>query len=131
MDLVLVESPAKAKTINKYLGKGYEVLASFGHVRDLPAKSGSVEPDADFRMVWEVDPKAAKRLNDIARAVKDADKLILATDPDREGEAISWHVLQVLKDKKEKAAATGHWLGRRGRGIQAGARNRRFQRHIG
>src|SRR5215471_9766209 len=100
MDLVLVESPAKAKTINKYLGKGYEVLASFGHVRDLPAKTGSVEPDADFRMVWEVDPKAQKRLNEIARAVKDADKLILATDPDREGEAISWHVLQVLKEKK-------------------------------
>ena len=100
MDLVLVESPAKAKTINKYLGKGYEVLASFGHVRDLPAKTGSVEPDADFRMHWEVDPKAQKRLNDIARAVKDADKLILATDPDREGEAISWHVLQVLKEKK-------------------------------
>ena len=100
MDLVLVESPAKAKTINKYLGKGYEVLASFGHVRDLPAKSGSVDPDADFHMLWEVDPKAQKRLNDIARAVKDADKLILATDPDREGEAISWHVLQVLKEKK-------------------------------
>jgi DNA topoisomerase-1 len=100
MDLVLVESPAKAKTINKYLGKGYEVLASFGHVRDLPAKSGSVDPDADFHMLWEVDPKAQKRLNDIARAVKDADKLILATDPDREGEAISWHVLQVLREKK-------------------------------
>jgi DNA topoisomerase-1 len=100
MDLVLVESPAKAKTINKYLGKGYEVLASFGHVRDLPAKSGSVDPDADFHMLWEVDPKAQKRLNDIARAVKNADKLILATDPDREGEAISWHVLQVLREKK-------------------------------
>src|ERR1700741_1956537 len=100
MDLVLVESPAKAKTINKYLGKGYEVLASFGHVRDLPAKSGSVDPDHNFRMLWEVDPKAQKRLNDIARAVKDADKLILATAPDREGEAISWHVLQVLKEKK-------------------------------
>ncbi len=100
MDLVLVELPAKAKTINKYLGRGYEVMASFGHVRDLPAKSGSVDPDANFRMLWEVDPKAQKRLNDIARAVKGADKLILATDPDREGEAISWHVLQVLKDKK-------------------------------
>jgi DNA topoisomerase-1 len=99
MHLVLVESPAKAKTINKYLGKDYEVMASFGHVRDLPAKSGSVDPDADFRMLWEVDPKAQKRLNDIARAVKHADKLILATDPDREGEAISWHVLQVLKEK--------------------------------
>jgi DNA topoisomerase I len=100
MHLVLVESPAKAKTINKYLGKDYEVLASFGHVRDLPPKSGSVDPDANFRMLWEVDPKAQKRLNDIARALKGADKLILATDPDREGEAISWHVLQVLKEKK-------------------------------
>src|ERR1700683_4803686 len=100
MNLVLVESPAKAKTINKYLGKGYEVLASFGHVRDLPAKSGSVDPDHDFRMLWEIDPKAQKLLNDIVRAVKDADKLILATDPDREGEAISWHVLQFLKEKK-------------------------------
>src|SRR3984957_8686791 len=100
MQLVLVESPAKAKTINKYLGRDYEVMASFGHVRDLPPKSGSVDPDANFRMLWEVDPKAQKRLNDIARAVKGADKLILATDPDREGEAISWHVLQVLKEKK-------------------------------
>jgi DNA topoisomerase-1 len=100
MYLVLVESPAKAKTINKYLGRDYEVMASFGHVRDLPPKSGSVDPDHDFRMLWEVDPKAQKRLNDIARAVKDADKLILATDPDREGEAISWHVLQVLREKK-------------------------------
>ena len=100
MDLVLVESPAKAKTINKYLGRGYEVMASFGHVRDLPAKNGSVDPDADFRMIWEVDAKAQKRLNDIARAVKGADKLILATDPDREGEAISWHVLEVLRQKK-------------------------------
>ncbi len=100
MDLVLVESPAKAKTINKYLGRGYEVLASFGHVRDLPPKSGSVDPEANFRMLWEVDPKAQKRLNDIAKAVKGADKLILATDPDREGEAISWHVLEILKEKK-------------------------------
>ena len=99
MKIVVVESPAKAKTINKYLGPGYEVLASFGHVRDLPAKDGSVDPDADFHMVWEVDDKAAKRLNDIARALKGADKLILATDPDREGEAISWHVLEVLKQK--------------------------------
>src|ERR1700684_3349783 len=100
MKIVLVESPVKSKTINKYLGKDYKVLASFGHVRDLPAKSGSVDPDANFRMLWEVDPKAQKRINDIARAVKGADKLILATDPDREGEAISWHVLQVLKEKK-------------------------------
>ena len=100
MNLVIVESPAKAKTINKYLGRGYEVLASYGHVRDLPAKNGSVDPDADFRMIWEVDAKAQKRLDDIARAAKDADRLILATDPDREGEAISWHVLEVLKQKK-------------------------------
>src|SRR3954453_2491137 len=99
MNIVVVESPAKAKTINKYLGPGYEVLASFGHVRDLPAKNGSVDPDHDFRMIWEVDAKAQKRLNDIARAVKGASKLILATDPDREGEAISWHVLEVLKQK--------------------------------
>jgi DNA topoisomerase I len=100
MNLVVVESPAKAKTINKYLGRGYEVLASYGHVRDLPPKNGSVDPDADFRMIWEVDGKAEKRLNDIARAAKDADRIILATDPDREGEAISWHVLEVLKQKK-------------------------------
>src|SRR5271167_1073430 len=99
MNLVVVESPAKAKTINKYLGRGYEVLASFGHVRDLPAKNGSVDPNDDFRMIWEVDARSNQRLNDIARAAKGADKLILATDPDREGEAISWHVLQVLKDR--------------------------------
>ena len=100
MNIVVVESPAKAKTINKYLGPGYEVLASFGHVRDLPAKDGSVDPEANFHMIWEVDDKSQKRLNDIARAMKGADKLILATDPDREGEAISWHVLEVLKQKK-------------------------------
>src|SRR5215468_2965677 len=100
MDVVVVESPAKAKTINKYLGPGYQVLASFGHVRDLPPKDGSVDPDADFHMIWEVDGKAQKRLSDIAKAVKDAKKLILATDPDREGEAISWHVLEVLKQKR-------------------------------
>src|SRR5271163_3617007 len=100
MNIVIVESPAKAKTINKYLGPSYEVLASFGHVRDLPAKNGSVDPEANFQMIWEVDPKAAGRLNDIAKALKGADKLILATDPDREGEAISWHVLEVLKEKR-------------------------------
>src|SRR5689334_1745947 len=100
MNIVIVESPAKAKTINKYLGPSYEVLASFGHIRDLPAKNGSVDPDENFRMIWEVDPKASGRLNDIAKAVKGADKLILATDPDREGEAISWHVLEVLKEKR-------------------------------
>ena len=100
MNIVVVESPAKAKTINKYLGPGYEVLASFGHIRDLPAKDGSVDPNANFRMLWEVDAKSNQRMNDIARALKGADKLILATDPDREGEAISWHVLEVLKEKK-------------------------------
>lgn len=100
MNIVIVESPAKAKTINKYLGSSYEVLASFGHVRDLPAKNGSVDPEANFKMIWEVDPKAAGRLNDIARSLKGADRLILATDPDREGEAISWHVLEVMKEKR-------------------------------
>ena len=99
MDVVIVESPAKAKTIKKYLGPGYEVLASYGHVRDLPPKDGSVRPDDDFSMDWEVDDKSKKRLSDIAAAVKKADRVILATDPDREGEAISWHVLEVLKGK--------------------------------
>src|SRR4051794_12806607 len=84
MKLVVVESPAKAKTINKYLGSDYEVLASYGHVRDLPAKDGSVRPDEDFAMSWEVDAKSGKRLSDIVKAVKDADRIILATDPDRE-----------------------------------------------
>ncbi|MBZ9808048.1 type I DNA topoisomerase [Mesorhizobium sp. BR1-1-9] len=100
MDVVVVESPAKAKTINKYLGRNYKVLASFGHVRDLPAKDGSVRPDEDFAMSWAVDTASGKRLADIAKAVKDADGLILATDPDREGEAISWHVLEVLRQKR-------------------------------
>ena len=106
MNVVVVESPAKAKTINKYLGAGYTVLASYGHVRDLPAKDGSVRPDEDFDMSWEVDAKSAKRLNDIADVAKGADKIILATDPDREGEAISWHVLEVLKKKKALKDAT-------------------------
>ena len=100
MKLVIVESPSKAKTINKYLGSDYQVLASFGHVRDLPAKNGSVLPDDDFAMIWEVGDRSKKQLNEIIQAAKSADTLILATDPDREGEAISWHVLQVLKDKK-------------------------------
>ncbi|WP_454813847.1 type I DNA topoisomerase [Labrys neptuniae] len=100
MPVVIVESPAKAQTINKYLGSNYQVIASYGHVRDLPAKDGSVEPDADFAMVWENDAKASKRLSDIAKAVKESDKLILATDPDREGEAISWHVLEILRQKR-------------------------------
>lgn len=100
MDVVIVESPAKAKTINKYLGKDYKVLASYGHVRDLPSKDGSVNPDDDFAMAWDVDAKSQKRLNEIAAAVKGAGRLILATDPDREGEAISWHVLEILNKKK-------------------------------
>src|SRR5215472_6935243 len=100
MKVVIVESPAKAKTINKYLGKDYGVYASFGHVRDLAAKDGSVDPDDDFAMRWEVDAKAAKRLSDIGGAVKTADRVILATDPDREGEAISWHIHEILKGKK-------------------------------
>ena len=100
MNLVIVESPAKAKTINKYLGSSYQVVASYGHVRDLPSKDGSVLPDEDFAMSWEADPKSAKRLTDMAAAAKAADRIILATDPDREGEAISWHVLEVLKQKR-------------------------------
>src|ERR1700758_3771074 len=99
-NVVIVESPAKAKTINKYLGKDYTVLASYGHVRDLPPKDGSVRPDEDFAMSWQVAGKAEKRLNDIAQAVKGAAHLYLATDPDREGEAISWHVQEVLKNRK-------------------------------
>ncbi len=100
MKVVIVESPAKAKTINKYLGKDFIVLASFGHVRDLPSKDGSVRPDEDFAMTWAADSAAKKRITEIANALKDADELILATDPDREGEAISWHVLEVLNKKK-------------------------------
>ncbi len=100
MNVVIVESAAKAKTINKYLGSGYKVIPSFGHVRDLPSKNGSVEPDKDFEMHWDVDPKSQKIMKEIADAVKGADKLILATDPDREGEAISWHILQILEQKK-------------------------------
>ncbi|MGD0563625.1 MAG: type I DNA topoisomerase [Roseiarcus sp.] len=100
MKVVIVESPTKVKTVGKYLGKDYEVYASFGHVRDLAAKDGSVDPDHDFAMRWEIDAKAAKRLADIAGAVKNAERVILATDPDREGEAISWHVYEILKAKK-------------------------------
>ncbi len=101
MNVLIVESPAKAKTINKYLGPGYNVLASYGHVRDLPSKDGSVKPDEDFAMHWSIDdPRSKKVMNEIAEAVKKADKLILATDPDREGEAISWHLLEVLTAKK-------------------------------
>src|ERR1700709_518960 len=99
MNVLIVESPGKVKAINKYLGSNYKVLASFGHIRDLPSKDGSVKPDDDFAMTWDVDARAASKIKDIAAAVKGADKLILATDPDREGEAISWHILEVLKAK--------------------------------
>jgi DNA topoisomerase-1 len=99
MNVLIVESPGKVKSISKYLGSDYKVLASFGHIRDLPSKDGSVKPDDDFSMVWDVDARAASKIKDIAAAVKGADKLILATDPDREGEAISWHILEVLRSK--------------------------------
>ncbi|WP_425409111.1 type I DNA topoisomerase [Hyphococcus sp.] len=100
MQVVIVESPSKAKTINKYLGSGFKVLASYGHIRDLPSKDGSVDPNNDFEMIWELDSSSKKRVNEIAAAVKQADRLVLATDPDREGEAISWHLLETLSDKK-------------------------------
>ncbi|HLN23605.1 MAG TPA: DNA topoisomerase, partial [Patescibacteria group bacterium] len=100
MKVVVVESPAKAKTINKYLGADHIVLASYGHIRDLPAKDGSVRPDEDFAMDWETDPKSEKHIREIAAALKGAEGLILATDPDREGEAISWHVRRVLEERK-------------------------------
>jgi len=100
MKIVVVESPAKAKTINKYLGNDYKVVASYGHVRDLPAKDGSVLPDADFAMSWEVDGKSEKHMKEIVQATRGADSLFLATDPDREGEAISWHVQEVLKARR-------------------------------
>jgi DNA topoisomerase I len=100
LKLVVVESPAKAKTIEKYLGSGHRVLASFGHVRDLPPKDGSVDPERDFEMLWQVSPDRAKQLKAITEEAKRSDTLILATDPDREGEAISWHVQEVLRQKK-------------------------------
>ena len=100
MNLVIVESPAKAKTINKYLGEDYIVLASYGHVRDLPSKNGSVDTENNFNMTWEIDPGSKKPLKEIYDAAKDAKKIILATDPDREGEAIAWHVKNILDDKK-------------------------------
>ncbi len=100
MNLVIVESPAKAKTINKFLGDNYKVLASYGHIRDLPSKNGSVDPDQDFKMEWEIDSFSKKYLKEITDAAKDSSKIILATDPDREGEAIAWHVKEYLNEKK-------------------------------
>ena len=99
MTVVVVESPSKAKTINKYLGKDFEVFASFGHIRDLPAKDGSVDPDNDFEMSWLVESDSNKRLKEIEKALKNHDQLILATDPDREGEAISWHIQDELEKR--------------------------------
>jgi len=96
MNLVIVESPAKAKTINKYLGSDYTVLASYGHIRDLPSKNGSVDPENSFKMIWEIDSFSKKYLKEITDAAKDSSKIILATDPDREGEAIAWHVKEYL-----------------------------------
>src|SRR6185437_14909388 len=98
-DVVVVESPAKAKTINRYLGGGYTVLASLGHVRDLPPKDGSVRPEQDFAMDWQSDQRGEKQVGAIAKALKGAGTLYLATDPDREGEAISWHVKAMLADR--------------------------------
>ncbi len=98
--LVIVESPAKAKTINKYLGKGFNVIASYGHVRDLPSKNGSVDPENRFSMIWEVDSRSKKYMDAIIKEAKGADHIYLATDPDREGEAISWHIAQILEEKK-------------------------------
>ena len=100
MQVVIVESPSKAKTIGKYLGSDFEVLASYGHIRDLPSKDGSVDPDDDFRMVWDMDTKSKARIKEITEAIEKADAVILATDPDREGEAISWHLYDVLQSKK-------------------------------
>jgi DNA topoisomerase-1 len=107
-DVVVVESPAKAKTINRYLGGGYTVLASFGHVRDLPPKDGSVRPDQDFAMDWEADARGDKQVGAIAKALKGAKILYLATDPDREGEAISWHVKAMLAEKNALKGVTVH-----------------------
>ncbi|MEO1265764.1 MAG: DNA topoisomerase, partial [Pseudomonadota bacterium] len=100
MNVLIVESAAKAKAINKYLGSNYKVLASYGHVRDLPSKDGSVDPDNNFEMTWDTDARSQKVIKEIADAVKSADKLILATDPDREGEAISWHLLEILAKRR-------------------------------
>jgi len=99
-NVVIVESPAKAKTINKYLGSDYTVVASFGHVRDLPARDGSVRPDEDFAMDWELGDRSKRHIDEIAKAVKNADRVYLATDPDREGEAIAWHLSELLREKR-------------------------------
>ncbi len=128
MKLVVVESPAKAKTIEQYLGPGHRVLASYGHVRDLPAKDGSVDPEQDFAMEWQVSPDKTRQLKAITDEAKTADTLILATDPDREGEAISWHLAEVLKKRKalppnvERVQRDHQISGDRGDGAPAQAR---------
>ena len=99
-NLVIVESPAKAKTINKYLGPDFTVLASFGHIRDLPPKDGSVRPEEDFAMSWELGDRSKRHVDEISRAIRGVDHVFLATDPDREGEAIAWHVQEVLREAK-------------------------------
>ena len=116
-NVVIVESPAKAKTINRYLGKDFIVLASFGHIRDLPSKNGSVRPEEDFAFTWETDERAKKHIAEIAKAVRGADHLYLATDPDREGEVISWHVQQVLSDSGALSAKTHATVQFAGNGI--------------
>ncbi|HYH21570.1 MAG TPA: DNA topoisomerase, partial [Azospirillum sp.] len=98
-NVVIVESPAKAKTINKYLGSDYTVVASFGHVRDLPARDGSVRPEEDFAMDWELGDRSKRHIDEIAKALKGATRVYLATDPDREGEAIAWHLSELLREK--------------------------------
>lgn len=100
MNLLIVESPAKAKTIGKYLGPSYKVISSYGHVRALPSEEGAIDPEHDFAMRYEILPKAAKQIAVIVAEAKHSDHIYLATDPDREGEAISWHVLEILKQKK-------------------------------
>ncbi len=99
-NLLIVESPAKAKTLKKYLGKDFQILASYGHVRDLVAKEGAVDPDDHFKMKYAVIEKNSKHMDAITKAAKEAENLYLATDPDREGEAISWHIQEILKSKK-------------------------------
>jgi DNA topoisomerase-1 len=106
MNVVIVESPAKAKTINKYLGSNYQVIASYGHIRDLPSKEGSVEPENNFHMHYDLNESGVKRLKEIAETVKNADTIYLATDPDREGESISWHIIEALKEKKKLKKST-------------------------
>ena len=105
-NLLIVESPAKARTISKYLGRDYTVMASFGHIRDLPSKNGSVEPDNDFKLHYQISPKSTKHVKAMVDAAKRCDQILLAPDPDREGEAIAWHIIEALKKKKAIAAST-------------------------